>query len=973
MTEFNEKEITRQFEHLYKIKPSEKATERAITRTRKTLARVPKIRKQQSTRFWKIAAAAVIVIGFAMVIYFGNGTIYITTPTFAQVINKWQQMKWIYGIKENRISGIIEEEGWASHELKLMRVRTAQGHAVVVDFDDRRLYQYNPLSTGAEGPEIEVSVLPEEIINSFRMFVQGPQLLMDAVINRGTEEGAVITMHKATYNGKDAIVYKFEIPMPKHGKQANEQSRWVVDAQTHLPIVNEKVTIANDGQRFSDIRMTFDYPDTAPKDIYELGAPRRAKIIDNTPKPSQEVARIAEIYYEHREKSFPRYTAVFNEGRQTRIIEYRDGPRLRVERYRLKNLRQLDKNPYFSQDQINNSFKVVFDWVKGNAVSECTNVALYDGLFTYIVEYPKQSIDDGRPPHRSRGREPHVNMHFLNTVWPPTEFDGDILEDDYSRKNGLICINRARFINSRAYLDPNRNYISIDKQAKYTQTESGHWYPQVIGETIIYLDDDPVFPEGTFDPNYLPNYTVPRDQDKGKSTLASDEVERYQGFTPLHMAVFAGNVARVKKLLTEGADPNPQLKNIPTPSELAAQKGYLEIEKLLKQHGGKLEVADTRKSEALCNAVRIGRISLVKRMIAKGANVNSTDKRGNTALYYAVCRPYQSGKDVQMEMVKLLLEHNANPDIPGNGGTPLQVLAQKSKMIHTERHRRQRAQALEVAKLLIASGANVNTPMSQGKSTLQWALTGGGGELFPQFIRLLVENGSDVNVRGMTGRNSPLFEAVSHNNLEIVTILLKTGADPFVDGGLSDGRLPLGYAEWSGNKEIEQLLRKYMEPLAKTRKQEIETVVRAFFAAIRAENYEKALQYVDVNSPESPHQGWEKWMESVHNWYVGPLKVLNDPNLKLKFDELADKYELLDDIVSIRFQSGFAEAIVRTPDQKKFNSLGLMRYPDNKWKVVTGWAARFDDLEGHLQQIPGDLFRLEMSVYRHKLLESRSQ
>ena len=42
-----------------------------------------------------------------------------------------------------------------------------------------------------------------------------------------------------------------------------------------------------------------------------------------------------------------------------------------------------------------------------------------------------------------------------------------------------------------------------------------------------------------------------------------------------------------------------------------------------------------------------------------------------------------------------------------------------------------------MARLLISAGANVNTQ----SSPLLSAIDGGGGELFPQFIRLLVENG----------------------------------------------------------------------------------------------------------------------------------------------------------------------------------------------------------------------------------------
>jgi len=61
---------------------------------------------------------------------------------------------------------------------------------------------------------------------------------------------------------------------------------------------------------------------------------------------------------------------------------------------------------------------------------------------------------DGKPP--SRGREYSLPGHLVHLGWPRIEFEGNIVENDYSRENGLICIEQEY---SRKYINPQRGYI----------------------------------------------------------------------------------------------------------------------------------------------------------------------------------------------------------------------------------------------------------------------------------------------------------------------------------------------------------------------------------------------------------------------------------------------------------------------------------------------------------------------------------
>jgi ankyrin repeat protein len=119
------------------------------------------------------------------------------------------------------------------------------------------------------------------------------------------------------------------------------------------------------------------------------------------------------------------------------------------------------------------------------------------------------------------------------------------------------------------------------------------------------------------------------------------------GATALHRAARGGDVESMLLLLQGGADPElPQVQGI-TPLQLAAGVG----------HGG----ADTRGrfySEAQA-------IDTLNALIEGGANVNTQDQQGRTALHGAVRKGWT-------EVIQLLVDHGADIDLGDNNGlTPL--------------------------------------------------------------------------------------------------------------------------------------------------------------------------------------------------------------------------------------------------------------------------------------------------------------
>jgi hypothetical protein len=106
-----------------------------------------------------------------------------------------------------------------------------------------------------------------------------------------------------------------------------------VDASTKLPL-SCRIEGRHSGQPIA-VESRFDYPETGPADIYALGVPRTARVVDRV--PSDDIQRILDTLQAGRERMGP-YRAVFVENpdnvyqqwwNSTPIVLYRKGTRYR--------------------------------------------------------------------------------------------------------------------------------------------------------------------------------------------------------------------------------------------------------------------------------------------------------------------------------------------------------------------------------------------------------------------------------------------------------------------------------------------------------------------------------------------------------------------------------------------------------------------------------------------------------------------
>jgi uncharacterized protein len=217
------------------------------------------------------------------------------------------------------------------------------------------------------------------------------------------------------------------------------------------------------------------------------------------------------------------------------------------------------------------------------------------------------------------------------------------------------------------------------------------------------------------------------------------------GVTPLYLACTNRSGAMVEKLLNAEADPNSKLLNGET---------------------------------ALMNCARTGNAASVKALIAAGANVNAKEpEHDQTALMWAAAEKHP-------EAVQLLIQ--AGADIRARSRTYAQTVTSEV----TQRAGREelnytilrggstallfgaRSGDAESTRLLLAAGADVNDKLPNGMSELVLAVHSG----HTATAKLLLEKGADPNADGIG--YTALHAAVLRGDLEVVTDLLKHGANP---------------------------------------------------------------------------------------------------------------------------------------------------------------------------------------------------
>jgi palmitoyltransferase len=170
-------------------------------------------------------------------------------------------------------------------------------------------------------------------------------------------------------------------------------------------------------------------------------------------------------------------------------------------------------------------------------------------------------------------------------------------------------------------------------------------------------------------------------------------------------------------------------------------------------------------SEDLMRAVWSGDVELVRALVEAGADVNATDEHGSGTLL-----------NFDPAITAYLLSKGADPNTQTNenGASVLAGLCYVNQM--------------ECVRLLLAHGANPNRGRGESLETPLHHALAGGADI--EVLRLLIDSGADVNLKTSPGVYSynfygstptrgetPLHRAAAFAPIESVRLLLEAGAD----------------------------------------------------------------------------------------------------------------------------------------------------------------------------------------------------
>ena len=254
--------------------------------------------------------------------------------------------------------------------------------------------------------------------------------------------------------------------------------------------------------------------------------------------------------------------------------------------------------------------------------------------------------------------------------------------------------------------------------------------------------------------------------------------------TPLHLAAERGYLKIAEHLIKYGARVNStgiSVYSEDTPLQLAVDRGHNEVVKLLLERGANIDVQSKGGDTILYCAVENGDSVIIEHILKHGPDLNNeSNKSALNAAVLGCGRQYS-------KIVKSLLEYGFTVDPEDRNdcnllhaavekgcltivekllkyGTDVNISIYSTSPLHVATKNKQ----VEVAKLLISYGADLNPRDEAGNTPILYAAENKDLEM----VKLLLTNKANV-------KDSPqvLNTAVQQNCRDIVEVLLQHGAD----------------------------------------------------------------------------------------------------------------------------------------------------------------------------------------------------
>ena len=474
------------------------------------------------SRITKLAAAAVIIIVVLIGISEFGRSIDGASQVFASMLEEMQGIPWIHVIVEvDQPKGLVES--WVSFEPSIVILKELDGTVRYVNSSQEVQHVYSP-----EKNRITISTMPDTFSH------MGPKTAFEMIrfmIDTLETSGARITREKTVQDGIQVEII--------HAVSDVQDVIMIRDIERNLPISGEYKAIENIPNQING-KMRFEYPEQGPADIYAVGVPKDADIVDTRPKGS--LKDLTKEIQRRFDKGFGDYIAVVLESTGSRedlnnpsypnmvLVMRRSGQLWRLDRYLAVNtsLRKDDKTKSLYENikdiWANPTIKQILESEDKKAL---IGQVLFNGKYTISCTQIRGKV------HKSkwRGDTSRLSPEVLPAiVWTNpfmltmgNENEEKIIEPlqvdpnhaqlmgfrvrttakDENKDYGQY--NQPREGTDDYWFDPARDYILLEHTSRkevgqksgfpfsrsvvtaVAQTSDGRWYPKVIRTEYIRL------------------------------------------------------------------------------------------------------------------------------------------------------------------------------------------------------------------------------------------------------------------------------------------------------------------------------------------------------------------------------------------------------------------------------------------------------------------------------------------------------